>query len=1187
MASPRDHYLTVAAGVLASALITLTVPSTTWGAPSCDDVLTAQDHGGEDVFLLEDECWTGEHTNIGRLTIGPAFTLQAQPGTLLTIEAVEVYVLGHLSADEAGYPGGATGGRGEGGDGGTGTGAGANGVDVPDCALSGEVVLRNAGGGGGGGAGYGGDGGDGGFGADAADSGCQGQAGGDGGDGWATIEAPVAGFGAGGGGGGGAGGAHSEQGTDGAGGGGAISITARTLNIGAVGRISADGGDGGRGGTSEDIFHGGGGGGGAAGGGIYIRTTFLEGEGVISAVGGDGGEGGAGDVRDGVSFNGAGGGGGGGGLILVERSVATEWSGLCSATGGSSGSGENGNSGPSAAGTDGECLQRHANGAPTADAGGPYAGAEGADIVLDGSASTDPDGDDLTYDWDLGCDGSFELNGATVTTYYDDDDVTPYQICLRTSDSEFSHTAPSFVTVFDAAPVADIALPAENPIEGATFAVSAAGSSADGGGRIDDTIAAEDISWDFEYDVLTGFVDRGVTGPEQNHQYADNGRYFIAVKVVDDDSGEATKVVSIDINNDPPVITNPEAWPQDATEAIEWSYQMEISDAGVNDTHDYEVLSGPLGMTVTETGLFAWTPIYAHALEDEIVARISVTDNDFGRAILPLTITVTAADSDSDGMPDGWELDQIPPLDPNVDDADGDPDQDGVSNLEEFERDSDPRAFEGPGAPRLAYPPLGFEIRFPVDTEVSVFQALDPDNSPLTYKVAIYDVDPESVADVEPFLSEDGIEPMGVTAAMALEPEDGLEDNTRYWWRAWAFDGLVYGPPSETGHFFVNARQDCPTVPTLLTPANGGRVTSRQPVFVVGNASDQDQDPIMYWFLIYEDATLRNALLNSGLIEEGAGTTTTWQPDTELLDHQEYYWRAKAVDAEGCESDFSYTWSFLTTIGNLTPTAPVIVAPADGSTTTAGRPTIVVENAVDPDRDFLTYVFEIDTETTFDSENYQQSGSVSEGLPHEGTSWVVPDTLADNAMYYVRVQANDGEASGPFAESTFRVNYINDPPTAPIPINPPDGGTIENQRPRLTVENAVDPDGETLVYHFQVYTDPQMEELAIERDDVPESTEISFWRVNQALLSGPYWWRARASDHSGGGPWSELNRFTITLARRNDDVDAGPGDTDGATTATTPSDDCGCTASHCGLPGLPLAFFALALFALRRRRHSA
>jgi len=74
-----------------------------------------------------------------------------------------------------------------------------------------------------------------------------------------------------------------------------------------------------------------------------------------------------------------------------------------------------------------------ANRAPTAGAGGPYSGDTGAAISFDGTASSDPDGDTLTYAWDFG-DGAM-ATGATPAHSYPA--AGTYTVSLVVNDGEF------------------------------------------------------------------------------------------------------------------------------------------------------------------------------------------------------------------------------------------------------------------------------------------------------------------------------------------------------------------------------------------------------------------------------------------------------------------------------------------------------------------------------------------------------------------------------------------------------------------------------------------------------------------------------------------------------------------------------------------------------------------------------
>lgn len=91
---------------------------------------------------------------------------------------------------------------------------------------------------------------------------------------------------------------------------------------------------------------------------------------------------------------------------------------------------------------------------PVADAGGPYMTTEGTAVTLSAAGSSDPDGDTLTFEWDLDNDGTFETTGDTVSFVRPDDFAGT--VTLRVSDGEESSLDTADVVVANVAPTASL-----------------------------------------------------------------------------------------------------------------------------------------------------------------------------------------------------------------------------------------------------------------------------------------------------------------------------------------------------------------------------------------------------------------------------------------------------------------------------------------------------------------------------------------------------------------------------------------------------------------------------------------------------------------------------------------------------------------------------------------------------------
>lgn len=190
---------------------------------------------------------------------------------------------------------------------------------------------------------------------------------------------------------------------------------------------------------------------------------------------------------------------------------------------------------------------------PTANAGGPYAGTEGAPVTLAGSAS-DPQGETLTTSWSI----AWTARPGTVCTATGTNTLTPAITCtddalvtatLSVSDGvNPAVTSVANVTIGNTAPtLGTVGVPAAPvPLGGP---VSATVAFADAGTH--DTHSST-ITWGDTTSSTGAVSESGGTGSvSASHVYAAPGLYTVTVTVTDDDLGTVSKSAQVAVNGPP------------------------------------------------------------------------------------------------------------------------------------------------------------------------------------------------------------------------------------------------------------------------------------------------------------------------------------------------------------------------------------------------------------------------------------------------------------------------------------------------------------------------------------------------------------------------------------------------------------------------------------------------------------
>ena len=148
------------------------------------------------------------------------------------------------------------------------------------------------------------------------------------------------------------------------------------------------------------------------------------------------------------------------------------------------------------------------------------------------------------------------------------------------------------------------------------------------------------------------------------------------------------------------------------------SYSQTLAASGGTAPYAWSVDAGslPQGLSLSaSTGAIAGSPTLLGA--SNFTVKVTDSASPAATATQALAIVVAMVDTDSDGMPDNWEIDFFDDL---AEGPGGDPDADGVTNINEFLRGSDPSQFDNVGPYVTLVASIPTKVRRAVDLTVRI-----------------------------------------------------------------------------------------------------------------------------------------------------------------------------------------------------------------------------------------------------------------------------------------------------------------------------------------------------------------------------------------------------------------------------------------------------------------------------------
>jgi photosystem II stability/assembly factor-like uncharacterized protein len=335
----------------------------------------------------------------------------------------------------------------------------------------------------------------------------------------------------------------------------------------------------------------------------------------------------------------------------------------------------------------------------------------------------------------------------------------------------------------------------------------------------------------------------------------------------------------------------------------------------------------------------------------------------------------------------------------------------------------------------------------------------------------------------------------GITVSALTLTTDTLSNNTRYYWRVNAANFAGTGNWSVPSRFTTEI--SIPPAPVLYLPPNNSNNVSLTPTFIWR----EDISATGYRVQVSRNPAFSSFILDTNNIPNPYYTV----PNDTLQNFTKYYWRVRTTNNLGT-GEWSEIWNF-TTILSI-PAAPVLLLPPNNSVNVSLTPLLDWD-----DNAYSTYRLQVSTDSSF------STTLLNIGLLTASQYQVQGGTFANNVTYYWRVNATNTAGTGPWSQIWHFTTIVSAPVAAPILQSPTNGSVGISGTPLLNWNDVFG----AQYYRVQVSTDS-----LFGSSNLDSTLTFSHITVPAGILTSNvrYYWRARASNAGGIGPWSETWNFT-------------------------------------------------------------